>query len=55
MGQNLPTVSDLPNILETLQKYPFSALVLVALAYLAVQGIRAWRGGRQPDDPKKLP
>lgn len=37
-------VSLLRGVMELLQQFPFATLALLAGGYLAVQGVKAWKG-----------
>ncbi|WP_454827302.1 hypothetical protein [Pseudomonas veronii] len=39
----LPTYSDLVRLVETMDRHPLGAMLLVALGLVAVAGVWAWR------------
>lgn len=53
MPANLPTVSDLPTILKTLQDYPFATIALLVAGWLVVEGIKHFRGGKGSKEDKQ--
>jgi len=42
-SMKLPTYSDLVRLVETMDRHPLGAMLLVALGLVAVAGVWAWR------------